>query len=143
MLGRVDEAEVVAPHRALLQIGREERRGQAGARVGEESLLLGRLDGVDGVEGEAEQAVVVDVLLELGGDGLGELDGLAGDGRAADGDGVGVDVARGAGAVAVGDVPCVAGELLRGAGGSRVVDPVAVCRGCGELGGEDPAGEGE
>ena len=93
MFGGVDEAKVVGAHSALLQIGSEERGGEAGAGVGEESLLLDRFDGVDGVEGEAEQAVVEGVLLELGGDGLGEFDGLPVDGRSAHGDGVGVDVA--------------------------------------------------
>ena len=142
MFSRVNEPKIIAAYSALLQIGSEQWCREARASIGEEGLLFDGLDSVDGVEGEAEQAVIVDVLLELGRDGLGELDGLATDGRAADGDGVCVDVARGARAIAVGDVPRVAGQLLRAAGGGRVIDPVAVCGGCRELGGEDPAGKG-
>lgn len=107
----------------------------------EERGLLDGPDGVDAVEGEAEEAVA-GARDELGGDGLGGLDGLAGDGCAADGDGVGEDVAAGGGAVAVGDGPGVAGELLGGAGGGGGVEGVAGGLGAGLLGGEDPAGGG-
>lgn len=139
VLGAVDVAEVVVADAALLEVGGEDGGGQAlGDGVGEEGRLLHGLDGVDAVEGEAEEAVA-GALDELGGDGLGGLDGLAGDGRAADGDGVGVDVAARGGAVAVGDGPGVAAELAGGAGGGGVVERVPVGLGAGLFGREDPA----
>lgn len=139
VLGAVDVAEVVVADAALLEVGREDGGGQAlGDGVEEEGRLLHGLDGVDAVEGEAEEAVA-GALDELGGDGLGGLDGLAGDGRAADGDGVGEDVAARGGAVAVGDGPGVAAELAGGAGGGGVVEGVPGGLGAGLLGREDPA----
>ena len=47
-------------------------------------------DGVDGAEGEAEESVA-GALFELGGEGLGELDGLVSDCETAEGDVVGTD----------------------------------------------------
>lgn len=130
VFGVVDIAEVVGSRRALLQVGGEERGVETGFGVGEEGLLLVGLDGVDGGEGETEEAIGL-ILGEFRGDLLGELDGLAGDGGAAAVDGVGVDVAAGGAAVAVADGPGLAGELLGGAGVGGVVDVVAVLLGCG------------
>ena len=91
--------------------------------------------GVDVAEGEAEEAVT-DALLELGREGVGELDGLGFDDEAADVDVVGADGAGGRGAVAVGDLPGGVGGVLERAGFGRVEDGVA-CRGRGfwEFGG--------
>ena len=94
VLAGVDVAEVVATGLALLQVGGEERGFEAGLGVGEEGLLLVGGDGVDGAEGEAEEAIAL-VLSELRADGLGQFDGLTGDGGTADVDDVSVDVAAG------------------------------------------------
>ena len=94
VLAGVNVAKVVATGRTLLQVGREEWGVEAGLGVGEEGLLLVGLDGVDGAEGEAEKAVAL-VLGELGADGFGQFDGLAGDGCTADVDNIGVNIAAG------------------------------------------------
>ena len=73
---------------------------------------------------EAQEAVVPAVLEEARAQRLRELDGLAGDRHARHGDGVRVDVAGGARAVAVADVPGPA-RLLGRARVLRVVDRVA------------------
>lgn len=138
VFGRVDEAEVVAAGRAFHQVGGEERGGEGGERVGKEGLLLRGRHRVDGVEGQAEEAVRV-VLFELRADGVGELDGLVGYRGGADADGVGVHVAGCAAAVAVGDVPGFADEQFGSAGGGGVVERVAGVFGGGEFGGENPA----
>ena len=140
VLGGIDEAEIVAARRALHQVGGEKRSGQVGQGVEEEGLLRRRRDGVDRVEGQAQQAVAVGVLFEFGADRLGQLDPLPRHLGGADVDGVAVDVAAGATAVAVGDVPRFAGEELGGAGVGRVVEDVAGVLGAGKLGGEDPSG---
>ncbi len=120
------------------QVSREQGRAQRALDVVEEGLLLLRGDGVDAAEGQADEAVVVGVLGELGGDLGGGLDGLALELDAADVDDVGVDVARGAAAVAVLDAPGGARELLgRGALG-RGIDAVARLLALGQLAAEDP-----
>ncbi len=96
-------------------------------------MLLVRGDGVDGGEGEAEEAVGF-ILSEFRGDGFGEFDGLACYGCAAYVDGVGVDVAAGGAAVAVANGPGFAGELLGGGGIGGVVDVVVGLFVCGEFG---------
>ena len=101
-------------------------------------LLVGG-DGVDGGEGEAEEAVGF-VLGEFGGNGLGEFDGLAGYGCAAYVDGVAVDVAAGGTAVAVADGPGFAGEGFGGGGFGGGVDGVVGLFVGGEFGRKDPAG---
>lgn len=116
VLAVVDVAEVVAARLALAQVGREERGVEAGLGVGEEGPLLVRLNGVDGAEGEPEEAVAL-VLGELRADGPGQFDGLAGDGCTADADDIGVDVAAGRAAVSVADAPSLA---LADCGGARV-----------------------
>ena len=113
VLAVVDVAEVVTTRGALLQVGGEERAVEATLGVGEEGLLLIRLDGVDGAEGEPEEAVAL-VLRELRADGFGELDGLARDGGATYVDDVGVDVAAGGAAVSVANAPGRAGADLGG-----------------------------
>ena len=105
VLGGVDFAEAVSSWGALLQVGGEERGGEGALGIGEEGFLGGGLDGVDAVKGKAEETVVGDIILELGGDGLGELNSLAADSGLADLDDVGVDIARGGGAVSVSDGP--------------------------------------
>lgn len=112
VLAGVDVAEVVATGGSLLQVGGEERGFEAGLGVGEEGLLLVRGDGVDGAEGQAQEAIAL-VLSELGANGFGQFDGLAGDGCTADVDDVGVDVAAGRAAISVADFPSLAGANCR------------------------------
>ena len=100
--------------------------------------MLVRGDGVDGGEGEAEEAVGF-ILSELGGDGFGEFDGLTRDSCTAYVDGVGVDVTASGAPVTVADRPCFAGELFGGGRIGGVVDVVVGLFVCGEFGGEDPA----
>jgi len=77
----------------------------------------------------------------LGGDFLCGFDGLAGDGCGADRDGVGVDIARGRGLVAVGDGPCGAGEELGGFGFGGGIVGMARAQRSREFGAEYPAVE--
>lgn len=138
VLAVVDVAEVVAARLALAQVGREERGVEARLGVGEEGSLLVRLHGVDGAEGEPEEAVAL-VLGEFRTDGLGQFDGLAGDGCTANADDVGVDVAAGRAAVSVANTPSLA---VADCGGPRVgwvVDAMASLLVAGQLGGEDPS----
>ena len=93
-------------------------------------MLLVRGDGVDGGEGEAEEAVGF-ILSEFRGDGFGEFDGLACDGCTAYVNGVGVDVTTSGAAIAVANGPGFAREFLGGGGIGRVVDVVVglfICR---------------
>ena len=64
VLAGVNVAEVVATGLTLLQVGGEEWGVEAGLGVGEEGLYLVGGDGVDGAEGEAEEAIAL-VLSEL------------------------------------------------------------------------------
>ena len=90
-------------------------------------------DGVDGGEGEAEEAIGF-ILSEFGGDGLGELDGLACDGCSAYVDGIGIDVAAGGAAIPVANGPGLAGELLGGGRIGGVVDVMVGLLICGKFG---------
>ena len=94
VLARVNIAEVVASGRTLLQVCREERGVEAGLGVGEESLCLVGLDGVDRAEGEAKKTIAL-VLSEFRADLLGQFDGLTSDSCTADVDDIGVDVTAG------------------------------------------------
>lgn len=94
VLARVNIAEVVASRRTLLQVCREERGVEAGLGVGEESLCLVGLDGIDRAEGEAKKTIAL-VLSEFRADLLGQLDGLTSDSCTANVDDIGVDVAAG------------------------------------------------
>ena len=139
VLRRVDLTKAVSSRLALFQVGGEQGGGECALGVGEEGFLSCGLDGVDVVEGEAEEAVIGDVAHELGRDGFGELDGLAADTCLANFDEVGVDVAGRGGAVAVADGPGITGQGLGGLGFRGVVDDVAVSLGGGLLGREDPS----
>ena len=96
-------------------------------------MLLVGSDGVDGGEGEAEEAVGF-ILSEFRGDGFGEFDGLACDGCTAYVNGVGVDVTAGRASIAVANGPGFAREFLGGGGIGRVVDVVVGLFICGEFG---------
>ena len=94
ILAGVDVAKVVAARLTLLQVGGEERGVEAGLGVGEEGLYLIGGDGVDGAEGEAEEAIAL-VLSEFRADFFGQFDCLSGNGCTTDVDYVSVDVAAG------------------------------------------------
>ena len=133
----VDETEVVGAGFAFLEVDGEELLLESGRDGVEEGGLLRGADGVDAAEGEAEEAVVVGVLCELGGDLSGGLDCLGGGSDGADDDLVGVDISAGAGAVLVGNLPGCSGDLLAGCG--RVVLGVTSALAGGSFGGEYPA----
>lgn len=120
----------------VLQVDGEERRRKLGFYGIEEGLLLHRLDGVKRAESQTKKAVGVDILAELCGHRCRSLNGLRSRGHTGDNDLVGVDFAGRTGAVAVGDLPGVAGLEL---GRIRLVVGVAaqLCA-CLE-GGEYPA----
>ena len=90
------------------QVGGEEFRGLGDVALGDHvldgCLHGGRGDGVDGAPGETEEAVAA-VLLELGGERFGKLDGLVFDLQAADCDVVCSHCARGGRVVPIGDFP--------------------------------------
>lgn len=94
VLAGVDVAEVVVARLTFLQVGGEEGGVEAALGVGEEGLYRVGGDGVDGGEGEAEEAIAL-VLSEFRADGFGRFNGLAGDGCTAHVDGVSVDVTAG------------------------------------------------
>jgi hypothetical protein len=111
VFGAVDEAKVVGAGGALPQVGGEELLLEGALDgVEEGGLLVGR-DGVDAAERQAEQTVVVDVLGELSRDGGCGFNCLRGRGDRANDDLVGVDIAAGAGAVAVADLPALSRKL--------------------------------
>lgn len=93
-------------------------------------------DRVDGGEGKSQETVA-GALGKLRGELGGELDGLVLDGQAADGDVVGAAVTGRGGAVAVGDLPGLAGKLLERGRLGGVKYCVVLLRGRVELGGED------
>lgn len=66
---------------------------------------------VDGAEGQAQEAIAVLVLGELGADPRGGLDGLGVGSHTANSDGVLVDITAGRAAVSVADAPGVAAHL--------------------------------
>jgi hypothetical protein len=111
VLGAVDVAEVVSARGTLFQIDGEELLLERGLDGIEEGGLPSRSDGVDGAESEAEEAVVVGVFSELGGDLSGGFDGLRGCGDGSHHNLVSVDIATGSGAVLIGDLPGSAGDL--------------------------------
>ena len=122
------------------EVGGEELRGLGdvvlGNHVLDRGLDAGGGDGVDFAEGEAEEPVAR-VLLELGGEGFGQLDGLILDDDAADVDDVCSDGARGRRTVSVGDLPGRARGVFERAGLAGVEDGMsgAFCGGCRQLGG--------
>ena len=83
-LGGVDGAELVGAYGLVSEVGGEEGGFQGGGDVAEEGVLLCGRDGVALHEAEAHQAVRVGVLHERLGDLIRELDGLLGNGGAAD-----------------------------------------------------------
>ena len=107
VLAGVDEAEVVGAWLALLEVSCEDVLVEDTLVDGgiEEGGLGCRCDSVDGAESKTEETVVIGVLLKLSADRLGGLDCLLGDGHTSDSDGVGIDVATGAGPIAVRDTP--------------------------------------
>ena len=134
----VDGAEFVGTDGVVAEVGGEDGHGEGGDRVVEEGLLLRGLHGVEFGEGETDEAVGLCVLDEGGGYGSRELDGLGGDGCAADVHGVGSDISCSAGAVAVGDGERGTLDEFEGCGFLGVEVRVAGLRCCCELGVEDP-----
>ncbi len=107
VFARVNVAEVVAAGLTLLQVGGEEWGIKAGLGVGEEGLHLVGGDGIDGAEGETEEAVAL-VLSEFRADGFGQFDGLARDGRPSDIDDIRVNVTAGGAAISIANAPRLA-----------------------------------
>lgn len=136
VLGAVDEAEVVAAGLALFEVDGEELLLERRLDGVEEGGLLLRADGVDAAERKTEEAVVVGVLRELCRDLSGGLNCLRGGGDGTDDDLVGVNVAAGARAVLVANLPGCSGDLLARCGG--VVLGVAGTLAGGSFGGEYP-----
>ena len=99
----VDCAEFVGSHGGRAEIGGEDGLWEGGYGVVEEGFLLGGFDGIEFGEGEADESVGLRVSDEGAGDGGGEFDSLVGDGCTANIDGVGSNVACGAGAISVRD----------------------------------------
>lgn len=122
------------------EVGGEELRGLGDVVLGDHvldwGLDAGGGDGVDGTEGEAEEPVAR-VLLELSGEGFGQLDGLVFDDDAADVDDVCSNGARGRGTISVGDLPGRARGVFERAGLCGVEDGMfgAFGGGCRQLGG--------
>ena len=96
-------------------------------------MLLVRSDGVDGGEGETEEAVGF-ILSEFRGDGFGEFDSLACDGGTAYVNGVGIDVTASGTSVAVANGPGLAGEFFGSRGVGGIVDAMVGLFVCGEFG---------
>lgn len=94
------------------------------------------LDGVDGGKGETQESIA-GALSELVGEFRGKLDGLVLNREAANGNVIAAAVARGGAAVAVGNLPRLAGQLLEGGRLGRVKDSVALLGGLLQLGGKD------
>lgn len=139
VLCAIDEAEVVSSGCTSLKVNSEELLLQGRLDGVEEGGLLSGRDSVDAAESEAEEAVVVGVLGELGRDLGGSFDCLGGCGDGANDDLVGVDIAAGSGAVLVADVPGGARDLLAGDG--WVVLGVTGGLARGSFRREDPAGD--
>lgn len=137
VLGGVDESKVVDTRLLVLQSNGEEGLGQRALDRVKEGGLSARRHGVDAAESQTQETIVVDILLELGADGLGSLDSLAGGLDAANSDGVPVDITTGVAAITVGDGPGVATEL--GSTCAGVVDGVSSALGGRKLSREDPA----
>ena len=139
MCAVVDGAEAVRAGLALLKVDGEKGGREAGFNVVEKGELLSGLDSVDGGEGQAKEAIVTGILLELGANLFGEFDGLADERCGADSYGVGVDIAARRATVAVGNVPGEAAEGFGGVGLGWVVGIMAVDFVAGGLGGKYPA----
>ena len=120
----------------VLQVSGEDGLAQGRLDIVEEGLLRGRRDRVEAAEGQAEQAVGA-VGLELRRDLLGALDSLLLEAHASHGHDVGVDVAAGAGLVAVGNAPGSTRQSLGRARLGRVVLGVTAASALG-LGREHP-----
>lgn len=114
MLAVINESKVKGSWCTLFQVYGEQWVGQAGEDIGEEGLLRGWLDGVQGIKGQSEKAVVLSILLELSADILCELDSLTGEGGLPNRDGVGVDIAARAALISIGDAPSSSRQLLGG-----------------------------
>lgn len=91
------------------------------------------------VKGQAEQTVVVDILLELGAHPLGELNRLTRERGLSDGDGVGEDNTAGAALIAIGDTPGGPCEPFAGLGLGRVIQRMTVALTGWGFGRENPA----
>ena len=139
VFGIVDEAEIKGSRRAFLQVDGEQGRRQTGQDVGEEGFLRGWLDRVELVKGQAEQTVVVDILLELGAHPLGELNRLTRERGLSNGDGVGVDDTAGAALIAIGDAPGGPWKPFARRGLGRVIQRMTVALTGWGLGRENPA----
>ncbi len=138
-LGRVDFPELVAPDLVVPEVGGEDGQVEAGHDVFEKGLLLLRFDGVDGSEGEADEAVRSGVLQETVRDRRCHFDGLTFHLGTSDVDRVGTDGAAGEGFVTVGDFPACALEWFEGAGFGGIEYGLAECLlFCWETGAEDP-----
>ena len=135
----IDDAKAVGAGLTLLEVDGEKWGREAGFNIIKKGELLVGLDGIDGGEGQAKEAVVTGVLLELSTDFFGEFDGLASEGRGADSHGVGVDITARRATVAIGNVPGRAAEGFGGVGLGWVVDIMAVNFVAGGLGRKDPA----
>ena len=139
----VDGAESVGSRRVVLEVGHEHGHRERRRDVVEKGLDGRGRDGVELRKGQTDQAVVARVLDELLAHGRGQLDGLRGDGGAANVDRVGALGARGAGLVAELDVE---GGALHGLEGGRlgaVEELVAGGLAGGHAGVEDPAAGGK
>ena len=97
-------------------------------------LHLSGCNGVDVTKGEAEEPVAA-VLLELGGEGPGQFDGLVLDDETAHVDDVGAHGARGGGTVPVGNTPGRTAGVFERARLAGVEDGMAAALfgGCGQL----------
>lgn len=138
VLGTVDVAELVGSGGGVLQVGGEDGLGQGGHDVVEEGLLLGRLDGVELAESQAEKAVAVHVLHERRAERRGELDRLSGHRRSSDVHGVGPHISPRATPVAVADAPGGTVDSTESRGTRRIVGGMALSLGGRQLGVEDP-----
>lgn len=76
-------------------------------------VLCSRPTGVDGIESETKETIVINIVGELGANLLCELDGLAANGSGANLDSIRVDVAASTATVTVRDFPSVPGKKLR------------------------------
>lgn len=139
VLGAVNVAEVVSTSGSLLQVDSEQRLSKRALDSVEEGRLLLRLNSVNAAECQAEKAVGIRVLGEGGRDRSCSFDCLRGGSDGSNDDLVGVDIATGAGAISVTDLPGLSGQLPSRS--RRVVLGVASGFAGRCLGREDPANE--
>lgn len=105
ILGVVNETEVVGTGSVVLKSDGEEGAGQLVVDgIEEGSLRLGR-DGVDGAECQTEQAIGVHILAELSRHRLGSLNSLRSSCHGTNGHCIGIYLAAGTRAIAIGDLP--------------------------------------